>query len=224
MAYNLLLASCLEAEGTEKDMIASAYANAAQAQLADIKQQEDNVFVLQHAVNTREWMRKAIRYSTEYFGATSSVVRKHEENWRKLQLVPQLKLMLHITDLLPLGVVPTRPLSVKDFVLSYWRLTEGIYIDRQQDMLKASQVFALRFILLADGKPAIKCISERECRATLRKQCMSSKTRARARKAVDGIMHEYKPVIDLHESVRELEDCEAALNLLWMEDLPGFYE
>lgn len=91
-------------------------------------------------------------------------------------------------------------------------------------MLQASQVFALRFSFLPDGKAAIKCVDEHECRATLRKQCISFKTRARPSKAMEVVMDEYKHVVKLKESLRILEESTAELNLLKMEDLPHYYE
>ncbi|KAK4622149.1 hypothetical protein CLAFUW4_07084 [Fulvia fulva] len=194
VAHHLLLAYALEAEGVEKGMFTNAYHNAAEALLHDLKQVNDNVFLLQYALNVRSWMLKAIQYSSDHYGPHDIRTKHLQEQWGKYRLVPQLELVLHIATLLYLAKLPKSRVTIAELVKGYRCDMAHAQMEPPEDMQQASGIFALRFIP-SRNKAAIKLINERECKENVRQQHLNGQARARAKNAMEKVMCEWKGAV-----------------------------
>ncbi|EME43649.1 hypothetical protein DOTSEDRAFT_54407 [Dothistroma septosporum NZE10] len=211
-AYQLLLAHALEAERIDRDLIGKAYYEAAIAHFADLAAMAENVLVLQWGRNVRDWMEKAIQLTSDFYGFNSDDAQQYRNDWKTMQLLPQLALLLDICDL---PTTTNEPIEVQDLILQKLP-TRAVHDDDE-----LHPAFALLFLTLPGGRPAVRCIDETECRNFVREQCLLEDIRSTTIKERDAFIEQYKLVVEVRENLRSIAETEGRLNALFVEEMPG---
>ncbi|KAK4621331.1 hypothetical protein CLAFUW4_07083 [Fulvia fulva] len=200
-AYQLLLAHFLEAEGVERDLVGKAYYEAAITHFAYLAAMDENVIPLQWGINVREWMQKAIKFVSDFYGSDSATAEQYRKDWETMQLLPQLALLLEMCDL---PTTPTRSLTVQDVILQKVCITADLGHEVGQ------RPFALRFATLPDGQAAVECVDEKECRDFVRAQNLDTEIREKAVRERDTFVEQYKVVVEMRENLRDMKETEAS--------------